>query len=114
MTAHKPTGAEIPEARGCETDHATFLRNWADDIRANSGKSVDADRLDAIAEALSEARAQGLQEGREQAKKAAQDYCWERYKGRDPLNLTYPAVFTSHEWQKIGERIDARCAAIRN
>lgn len=41
------------------------------------------------------------------AKKAAQDYCWQRYKGREPMNLKYEAVFTSHEWQKIGEAIDA-------
>ena len=39
-------------------------------------------------------------------REAAARYCWERYKGRDPLNLTSPAVFTSHEHQKIGEYID--------
>ncbi len=36
-------------------DHATFLRNWAADIRKNSGQSVDADRLDEIAKVLSAA-----------------------------------------------------------
>lgn len=44
------------------------------------------------------------------AKKAAQDYCWQRYKDREPMNLSSPAVFTSHEWQKIGEAIDAALA----
>lgn len=34
-------------------DHAAFLREWAADIRRNSGKSVDADRLDQIADILS-------------------------------------------------------------
>lgn len=34
-------------------DHATFLRKWAADIRNGSGRSVDADRLDEIAAALS-------------------------------------------------------------
>lgn len=43
---------------------------------------------------------------RDAAKKAAQDYCWQRYSDRPPLNLRTPAVFTSHEWQKIGEAID--------
>lgn len=37
------------ERRGSEADHVTFLRNWASDIRAYNGQSVDADRLDAIA-----------------------------------------------------------------
>lgn len=30
-------------------DNALYLRKWAEDIRAHNGKSVDADRLDAIA-----------------------------------------------------------------
>ncbi|NBE05946.1 hypothetical protein [Paragemmobacter ruber] len=46
------------------------------------------------------------------AKKAAQDYCWQRFKGRAPLNLSSPAVFTSHEWQKIGEAIDAALSEV--
>lgn len=44
------------------------------------------------------------------AKRAAQDYCYQRYKGRSPLNLKAPSVFTSHEWQRIGEAIDAALA----
>lgn len=35
-------------------EHIGFLRSWAADIRKSSGMSVDADRLDAIALALSE------------------------------------------------------------
>lgn len=42
---------------------------------------------------------------------AASEYCWQRYKGRDPLNLKSPAVFTSHEHQKIAEYIRARLTA---
>ena len=45
-------------------------------------------------------------------RKAAVDYCWQRYKGRDPLNLKNPAVFTSHEWEKIGETMDAAARAV--
>lgn len=45
-------------------------------------------------------------------RKAAADYCWARYKGRDPLNLKYPAVFTSHEHQKIVETMDRAAAAL--
>lgn len=48
----------------------------------------------------------GYRVGAEDAKKIAQDYCWQRYKGRQPMMLTSEAVFTSHEWQKIGEAID--------
>lgn len=33
-------------------DDEDFLRRWAADIRASSGQSVDADRLDAIADRL--------------------------------------------------------------
>lgn len=35
-------------------EHIGFLRSWAADIRKSSGMSVDADRLDAIALAISE------------------------------------------------------------
>ena len=38
--------------------------------------------------------------------KEASAYCYSRYKGRDPLGLRHPAVFTSHEYQKIEEAIN--------
>lgn len=46
-------------------------------------------------------------------RKAATDYCWQRYKGRDPMNLNSPAVYTSHEWQKIGDAMDKAVAALK-
>ena len=79
---------------------------------------AEIDRLEAEATRLraalaaAEAERERDREALRIAKKAAQDYCWERYKGREPLNLSTPAVFTSHEWQKIGERIDAECARL--
>lgn len=42
----------------------------------------------------------------ETAYKSAGTYCWERYKGREPMFLNDPAVFTSHEWQKITEYME--------
>jgi len=53
-----------------------------------------------------------LQAEKAAMRKAATDYCWQRYKGRDPMNLSSPAVFTSHEWQKIGEAMDEAIAAL--
>lgn len=44
-------------ARGSEKDHVHFLRRWAEDIRFNSGASVDADRLDRIADEILALRA---------------------------------------------------------
>nr|CAI3971235.1 hypothetical protein ORM20_00186 [Ochrobactrum phage ORM_20] len=38
---------------------------------------------------------------------AAITYCWERYKSRSPMDLKEPAVFTSHEWEKIKDVMDA-------
>jgi hypothetical protein len=43
---------------------------------------------------------------------AASEYCWQRYKNREPMNLTSPAVFTSHSHQDIVEHME-RAAAIR-
>ena len=37
-------------------DNVQYLREWAKDIRGSSGVSVDADRLDAIANELQELR----------------------------------------------------------
>jgi hypothetical protein len=48
-----------------------------------------------------------LKRALEVQRKTAQDYCWVRYSNREPANLRSPAVFTSHEWQKIGEAMDA-------
>lgn len=45
-------------------------------------------------------------------RKAAVDYCWQRYKSREPMNLKDPAVFTSHEWEKIGEAMDAAARSV--
>lgn len=42
---------------------------------------------------------------------AAAEYCWQKYKRRNPLNLESPAIFTSHEHRKIVEHM--RAAAIR-
>lgn len=44
---------------------------------------------------------------REACVAAASNYCWQRYKERSPLNLKTPAVFTSHEHQKIDEYMRA-------
>jgi hypothetical protein len=38
------------------TDNALYLRKWAEDIRAHSGKSVDADRLEDIADEIDRLR----------------------------------------------------------
>lgn len=57
--------------------------------------------------------AEAVEAEREACIKAASIYCWERYKGREPLNLSSPAVFTSHEWQKIEEAI-RRARAFRD
>jgi hypothetical protein len=43
---------------------------------------------------------------------AASEYCWQRYQNRKPMNLTSPAVFTSHSHQDIVEHME-RAAAIR-
>jgi hypothetical protein len=43
---------------------------------------------------------------------AASEYCWQRYQNREPMNLTSPAVFTSHSHQDIVEHMQ-RAAAIR-
>ena len=43
---------------------------------------------------------------------AASEYCWQRYQNREPMNLTSPAVFTSHSHQDIVEHME-RAAAIR-
>lgn len=43
---------------------------------------------------------------------AAAEYCWQRYKGREPMNLASPAVFTSHEHQKIEEYIRYRLSVL--
>ena len=48
-----------------------------------------------------------LEEEKKVLLKAASDYCWYRYKGRRPANLKYPAVFTSHEWHKITDAMEA-------
>lgn len=48
-------------------EHIKFLRQWAADIRESSGQSVDADRLEAISLALSEARSAGRANGMEEA-----------------------------------------------
>ena len=37
-------------------DNARYLRKWAADIRKSSGKSVDADRLDSIADEIASLR----------------------------------------------------------
>lgn len=37
-------------------DNALYLRKWAEDIRAHSGKSVDADRLEDIADEIERLR----------------------------------------------------------
>ncbi|WP_266029916.1 Lar family restriction alleviation protein [Brucella intermedia] len=65
----------------------------------------------ARAEAL-EAKLAAAEKTNDAMRKAAVDYCWQRYKGRDPLNLKNPAVFTSHEWEKIGETMDAAARAV--
>lgn len=49
---------------------------------------------------------------KEAMRKAAVDYCWQRYKSRPPMDLKDPAVFTSHEWEKIGEAMDAAARAV--
>lgn len=59
------------------------------------------------AEAIAAKRIKELEDMLVAQRKAATDYCWERYKKRPPMDLNYPAVFTSHEWQKIGEAMDA-------
>jgi hypothetical protein len=41
-------------------DNAAYLRQWATDIRKHSGKSVDADRCDAIADEIERLRAEVL------------------------------------------------------
>lgn len=48
-----------------------------------------------------------LEEDKVAMRKAATDYCWMRYKQRREMMLSHPAVFTSHEWQKIGEYMDS-------
>ncbi|MBB6262529.1 hypothetical protein FHS77_003105 [Paenochrobactrum gallinarii] len=53
-----------------------------------------------------------LREALKVQRKAATDYCWQRYKNRPPMELNYPAVFTSHEWQKIGEFMDEAVSAL--
>lgn len=53
----RDTAGAAGEPRGQEKDSVAFLRNWAADIRASSGVSIDADRLDEIASEISALRA---------------------------------------------------------
>nr|DAE48929.1 MAG TPA: outer capsid protein sigma-1 attachment protein [Caudoviricetes sp.] len=70
----------------------------------------DVDQMSIKLEAL-EAKLKAAEKARDAMRKAAVDYCWQRYKGRDPMNLKDPAVFTSHEWEKIGEVMDEAARA---
>ncbi|QTN02406.1 hypothetical protein GTN27_04150 [Ochrobactrum sp. EEELCW01] len=58
-----------------------------------------------------EAKLAAAEKSKVAMRKAAVDYCWQRYKGRDPMSLKDPAVFTSHEWEKIGEIMDEAARA---
>jgi len=59
-----------------------------------------------------EAKLAAAEKVKDAMRKAAVDYCWQRYKSRAPMNLKDPAVFTSHEWEKIGEAMDAAARAV--
>lgn len=75
---------------------------------ANADRTLVADTLRALT-----AERDALKLALDAQRKAAVDYCWMRYKDRPPLNLkSGPAAFTSHEWQKIGEAMDAATAPI--
>lgn len=88
-----------------ERDEALDDAKFAERIAIK--REIDAN---ASVEAL-EAKLAAVEKAKDAMRKAAVDYCWQRYKGRDPMNLKDPAVFTSHEWEKIGEVMDEAARA---
>jgi hypothetical protein len=92
ITCENPDCGVWPEAEGkYNTEYQQIVDVWnrrADTVQAQIDAAVKAERA------------------------AASEYCWQRYQNREPMNLTSPAVFTSHSHQDIVEHME-RAATIR-
>lgn len=92
-------------------DEDYVQRAAEEDFRTRVGVHVseEVQRLRRENEAL-QAIIDDLEDDKKVLLKAAGDYCWHRYKDRQPAMLKSSAVFTSHEWQKITEAMEAHLA----
>lgn len=79
-------------------------RIWIEDEFGDAGYNVEYVRADTVQAQIDAAV--------KAERAAASEYCWQRYKDREPMNLTSPAVFTSHSHQDIVAHME-RAAAIR-
>nr|WP_313022895.1 hypothetical protein [Brucella intermedia] len=101
---------EAERVERLETDNAALTARVKELDRCHEGTIDLCLRKTAQIEVL-EAKLAAAEKSKDAMRKAAVDYCWQRYKGRDPMNLKDPAVFTSHEWEKIGEVMDEAARA---
>ena len=104
MSDVTPSSGAEAETPPQEAEALVWERKWRE---AESVREAAVARADAA-----EAAVERLKAEKAAIRKAAVDYCWERYKGRQPMMLSHEAVFTSHEWEKIGEAMDAALATM--